>query len=206
MSTFQKLTLQMSAVIDTVGDVVRKPGEMSAEAAVSASEADRRRRGLNRRESKLTQWVPRLAEKAKGSNSVSCYAQLCQWIGTLPGRNMSHHDFEKLLKHDLWPCMRSLATVHATITAPIYLAFEYRPSLPMATLDVVFELVLLYDVVRHFQKGVLDPESSKRVRKFDVSLRHWFRSLRVLYDFMTAFPVTMTWLILTNAGVFDPKR
>ena len=48
MSTFQMLTHQMSSVIDTVGDKVRKSSGMAAEAAISASEADRKRRGLNR--------------------------------------------------------------------------------------------------------------------------------------------------------------
>lgn len=48
MSTFQMLTQQMSTVIDTVGEKVRKPSGMAAEAAITASEADRKRRGLNR--------------------------------------------------------------------------------------------------------------------------------------------------------------
>ena len=48
MSTFQMLTHQMSSVLDTVGDKVRKSSGMTAEAVATASEADRRRRGLNR--------------------------------------------------------------------------------------------------------------------------------------------------------------
>mmetsp|Transcript_5246 Transcript_5246/g.11784 ORF Transcript_5246/g.11784 Transcript_5246/m.11784 type:complete len:430 (+) Transcript_5246:2613-3902(+) len=104
------------------------------------------------------------------------------------------------------PLHRFRKAVHATITAPIYLAFKCRPNSAIALVDVFFEVVLMCDVVLHFQKGVLDPESSKRVQKFKVSFTHWFRSLRVVYDFMTAFPVRIIWLTLTRVGVFNRHR
>lgn len=50
------------------------------------------------------------------------------------------------------PLHRFRKAVHATITAPIYLAFKCRPNSAIALVDVFFEVVLMCDVVLHFQK------------------------------------------------------